>query len=192
MTWVDYVILAFLALGAWEGMRLGLIAGALSIVSYVIAWLAAVRFAVPLGTFLDQKLGLVQRLQTFAGAASPAVGHVLVQPVTPLLTRVVDDIAYVLVLIAVLLAASWVIRLIAHVPLGLLGGPNRLGGLLLGAARNAMFVLIVWALVAPYAVSAGAPIGPAVDHSRILHIANSFSSKLPAIGKLLPIGKVIG
>lgn len=191
MTWVDWLILAFLALGAWEGVRRGLVVGALTIVSYVAAWVIAARLSVPVGTFLDRRFGLVARFQSATRGALPAVGGLVVKPVTPLFTRVVDDIAYVLVVLAVLAAASIVVRAIAHLPLGLLAGPNRLGGLLLGAARNAIIVLIVWGLLAPYAVTAGPPIQGAVDHSRLLSTAARLTIRLPVVGGLLPVGRAV-
>lgn len=191
MTWVDWLIIVFLALGAWEGVRRGLLGGVLTIVSYVAAWVAAARLSVPFGTFLDHRLGLVARFQAATQAAAPAIGGLVVKPVTPLFTRVVDDIAYVLVLMGVLVAASLVLRVIAHLPLGLLAGPNRLGGLLLGAVRNAVIVLIVWGLVAPYAVSAGPPISTAVDHSQLLAAAAKLIVHLPVLGQRLPIGRAI-
>ncbi len=191
MTWVDWVIVVFLALGAWEGVRRGLVVGALTIVSYVVAWVLAARLSVPLGTYLDHRLGLVARFQAATAGAAPAIGGLVVKPVTPLFTRVVDDIAYVLVVLGVLAAASLVVRVIAHVPLGLIAGPNRLGGLLLGAARNAVIVLIVWGLVAPYAVTAGPPIQGAVDHSRLLAEAARITVHLPVVGSLLPVGRSV-
>lgn len=191
MTWVDWVILAFLAYGAWEGLRRGLLAGSLAIIAYAVAWMAATRFSVPFGTYLDHRLGLVARFQSATQSAAPALSGVLVKPVTPLLTRVVDDIAYGIVLVAILLVASMVVKVVARVPLGLLAAPNRLGGLLLGAARNALIVLILWAVLAPYAASAGPPIAPAVDGSRLLHMAAQLSTRLPVVGHLTPIGSVI-
>jgi uncharacterized membrane protein required for colicin V production len=191
VTWVDWVIVAFLALGAWEGLRRGLFAGALAIASYAVAWLAAARLSVPLGTFLDHRFGIVARLQSSVAAAAPGVGSLVVRPVAPVLTRVVDDIAYVLVLLAVLAAASVAVRVVSRLPLGLLAGPNRLGGLLLGAARNAVIVLIVWAVLAPYAVTAGPPISSAVDRSRLLAVAASLTARLPAVGALLPVGSAV-
>ncbi len=191
MTWVDWVILAFLALGAWEGMRRGLLVGGLTIVSYVVAWVVAVRLSVPFGTFLDRRLGLVSRFQAATVGAAPAIGGLVVKPVTPVFTRVVDDIAYVLIILAVMAAASMVVRVLAHLPMGLLAAPNRLGGLLLGAARNAVIVLIVWGLVAPYAVNAGPPISVAVDHSRLLAAAARVTVRLPVVGTLLPIGRTV-
>lgn len=191
MTWVDWVIVAFLAYGAWEGLRRGLLAGSLAIVAYAVAWFAATRFSVPLGTYLDHKFGLVARFQTAARTAAPAIGSAVVKPVTPLFTRVVDDVAYALVLIGVLVVASLIVKVVARVPLGLLAGPNRLGGLLLGAARNGLIVLIVWAVLAPYAVTAGPPIAPAVDHSTILRMAAHWTRRLPVVGHLMPIGSGI-
>lgn len=191
MTWVDWVIVAFLAYGAWEGLRRGLLAGSLAIIAYAVAWFAATRLSVPFGTYLDHKFGLVARFQSAARTAAPAIGGAVVKPVTPLFTRVVDDVAYALVLIGVLVVASMIVKVVAKVPLGLLAGPNRLGGMLLGAARNALIVLIVWAVLAPYAATAGPPIAPAFDGSRILHIAAHWSKRLPLVGHLMPIGTVI-
>jgi uncharacterized membrane protein required for colicin V production len=191
MTWVDWLIVGFLVLGAWDGLRRGLLAGGLSIAAYVVAWLAAARLSVPLGTYIDRRFGLVAGLERAANGAAPAIGSLVVKPVTPLFTRIVDGIAYVLVLAAVLVVASMVVRVAARLPLGLLSAPNRLGGFLLGAAKNALIVLIVWALVAPYAVSAGPPIAPAVDGSRLLALAARLTVRLPAIGHLLPVGSAV-
>jgi uncharacterized membrane protein required for colicin V production len=191
MTWVDWVILVFLALGAWEGLRRGLLVGALTIASYAVAWIVAVRLSVPFGTFLDHRFDLVSRLQAATEGAAPAIGGLVVKPVTPVLTRVVDDVAYVLIILGVLAAASLVLRALARLPMGLLAAPNRLGGFLLGAARNALIVLIVWGLVAPYAVNAGPPISSAVDHSRLLAAAARVTVRLPVVGALLPVGRSV-
>lgn len=188
MTWVDDVILVFLALGLLEGIRRGLLVGGLSVIGYIVAWVVATRENMALGTFLDQKFGIVGRLDAAAGSAAPALSGVVVRPINPVATRVVDDIAYVLLFLAVMIVASMVVRVVARVPLGLLSVPNRLGGAALGVARNALLVLVIWAIAAPYVVTPGGPMAHAVTHSQVLPILTTLAGHVPYVGHLLPVG----
>jgi uncharacterized membrane protein required for colicin V production len=188
MTWLDDVILVFLGLGLFEGLRRGLLVEGLTVVAYAAAWVVATRENVALGTYLDHRFGITGRLTSAAGSAAPALSSVVVRPIAPVVTRVVDDIAYGLLFVAVLLLASWVVRLLAHVPLGLLAAPNRLGGALFGAARNALLVLVIWAVAVPYLTTPGAPLAHAVAHSRVLPVLTHLAGFVPLVGHLLPVG----
>lgn len=188
MTWVDDVILVFLALGLLEGIRRGLLVGGLSVVGYIVAWVVATRENLAFGTFLDNKFGITGRLTSAVGTAAPALSGAVVRPITPVVTRVVDDIAYVALFLAIMIVASMVVRVIARVPLGLLSFPNRLGGAALGVARNALLVLVIWALAAPYLVTPGGPAANAVAHSRVLPVLTALAGRVPFVGHLLPVG----
>ena len=191
MTWVDDVILVFLALGLVEGLRRGLLAGGLAVIGYGVAWIVATRNNAAFGTFLDHRLGIAGRLTSAAGAAAPTLKGVVVRPIAPVVTRIVDDLAYIILFLVVMAVASMVVRLAARVPLGLLSFPNRLGGAALGIARNALVVLVIWALVAPYLITPGGPMAQAVSHSRVLPVLTALAGYVPFVGHLIPVGSHI-
>jgi len=117
MTWLDYAVIgvfaASLVLGAWRG----LVREALSILGWVIAFLAANLFAGPLG---------------------PAMPQVIPSPEL----RVAA--AYLLVFVGSLVAASLVALLLSKIVKAVgLGGTDRMLGALFGAARGLLIVVAV-------------------------------------------------
>lgn len=117
MTWLDYAVIgvfaASLVLGAWRG----LVREALSILGWVIAFLAANLFAGPLGPEMPQVI------------PSPEL-------------RVAA--AYLVVFVGSLVAASLVALLLSKIVKAVgLGGTDRMLGALFGAARGLLIVVAV-------------------------------------------------
>lgn len=117
MTWLDYAVIgvfaASLVLGAWRG----LVREALSILGWVIAFLAANLFAGPLGPEMPQVI------------PSPEL-------------RVAA--AYLVVFVGALVAASLVALLLSKIVKAVgLGGTDRMLGALFGAARGLLIVVAV-------------------------------------------------
>jgi uncharacterized membrane protein required for colicin V production len=184
MSWLDWVILAFVALGVWHGLRLGLIAEALAIAAYVVAWAVASRYDVPAGTFLADKLGIA--------AVGANLGHaaqgVTIAPVSPILTRATDDAAFVLLFLLTRFVIGLVARAAAALPLGLAGVPNRVLGGALGGVRNLVLVLIAWAVLSPYLVTGSGPLTGPVHASALLPLFANLTAHLPVIGAGSPVG----
>ncbi|MBC7802442.1 MAG: CvpA family protein [Candidatus Parcubacteria bacterium] len=121
MTWLDYAVVgvfaASLALGAWRG----LVREVLSILGWVIAFLAANLFAGPLGTLMPQAIP------------------------TPEL-RIAA--AFVAVFVAALVVATLLGLLVSRIVKAVgLGGLDRMLGMLFGAARG-LLILVAAALLA--------------------------------------------
>lgn len=65
MNWVDYLLIAILALGAWSGLSRGLVRSVLGLVSLGVGFLVALRYYVPAAQFLNERFGLVPVLSDF-------------------------------------------------------------------------------------------------------------------------------
>jgi hypothetical protein len=159
----------------------------LSLAAYGAAWYAASRLSLPLGRYLQARLGWASPT-ALAPVLPPAWAHAA----QPVVAQAVTDLAYVLLFLGVLAGASALVRLIEHMPLGLLRWPNRLGGALFGGLRNALLVALAWALAAPYALAAGGGVTHAVERSRLLAQLGHLVAHLPALGHLLFTGVRLG
>src|SRR5271154_5213395 len=115
MTWLDYAVIgvfaASLAVGAWRG----LVREVVSILGWVIAFLAANLFAGPLGAAMPQAIPTPELRVAAAFVAVFACSLIVTSLVGLLLAKIVN-------------AAG-------------LGGLDRLLGALFGAARGALIVL---------------------------------------------------
>ncbi len=115
MTWLDYAVIgvfaASLGLGAWRG----LVREVISILGWVIAFLAANLFAGPLGAAMPQAIPTPELRVAAAFVAVFAGSLVVTTLVGLLLSKIVNAVG--------------------------LGGLDRLLGALFGAARGALMVL---------------------------------------------------
>jgi membrane protein required for colicin V production len=116
----DLLTLGLLGLLTWSGYRRGLVREAAGLAAFVLGFMLAVRLAGPLGRWLA----------TVLPSLSPTAAHVSAFVAVVLLAGITVDAA------ALLLSGA-----ISRVPV--VGGLNRLGGLLAGAA---LAVLVIWLL----------------------------------------------
>ncbi len=65
MNWVDYVLLAILALSAWGGLVQGFSRSALGVVAVGVGLFVAFKYYRPVGTYLDEQFDLGARLESF-------------------------------------------------------------------------------------------------------------------------------
>lgn len=122
VSWIDLVILAVVALGAWRGFVTGAILEVARIVGLVIAFVAAVQLMDTAGLFTAGLFGLSEQM-------APLVGFVVV---------------FLGVMAAVTITARIIQYVIGKVKLG---GLNKLAGGAIGAAKSALLVSILLLMV---------------------------------------------
>jgi membrane protein required for colicin V production len=152
VTLYDLVVALFIALLVYRGFRAGLVASLLAWVACGLGLLLAFRFdGVVAGWFAHN--------HTFA----PTTWRVL---------------AFVVILIVVEIAAGWLAtrlsRTLARIPI--LGGLNRLGGVLAGAV---LALIAVWLVTAAllFAPPSLVPFSGAVHHSETVHLMRSLTPR---------------
>jgi uncharacterized membrane protein required for colicin V production len=186
VNWLDYVILAYMALGAWLGLRMGLLATIASLVAYGAGLVTAARFGDPLLAAANARWDLAGRFGHWLGTARAPVPVLLPLyrsqlgvgggPVSP---AAVDAAAAGLILHY---AAFAVVFIVAHAivwailaaflvhaphrgPAGLL---NAVLGLCAGAAERAVVAAVLLGLLASMgAIAALAPLSQAIAGSRL-------------------------
>jgi uncharacterized membrane protein required for colicin V production len=186
MNWLDDLILAYMVVGAWFGLRLGLVGTVASLAAYAAALAAAVRLGDPLLAAANACWDLTGHLARWlAGAAAPVpvllppyrtqLGVAAAAPDPAALERaaaalILHYAAFALVFLATR-AAAWAILgpVVARAPRG---GPagfvNAILGLCAGAAERAAVAAVLLGLVASMgAIAALAPLSRAVAASRL-------------------------
>lgn len=183
MTWVDWVIVVFVALGVARGFRSGFLSEAVAIAAYVLAWVVAIRFSAPLGTELADRLGV-------AGLAvhTTVTGGLGVSPVSPFFTRLADDAAFVILFLLCRAIVGMFAGYLSRLQLGAVGSLNRVFGGGLGGLRNFVVVLILWTVLAPYLVRAGGPSATSLHASAILPFLAQLTAHIPLVGPAAPVG----
>lgn len=143
MPYVDPILLAVLALAAWQGYRRGFLRSLAGLVSYGLGFLLAWRYSPALAGWLDDRWHLTGRIteQWPVPAPPPAVGGLwpdLAWPAAtaaPAASLIVRGISFLLLFIFIVIAIRWLAGLVTgavrHTPLGSL---NRLAGLVAGVA----------------------------------------------------------
>ncbi len=186
MNWLDYLLIAYFLLGAWVGLRMGLLATLASLAAYLVGLIAADRLGGPVLAIADahwhltasfghwlattgapvqvmlplyrSQLGIAAGGVSAAAADRAAAGLIL------------HYAAFALVFIAGH-AVAWAVLggLVARAPRrGPAGFANTLLGLCAGALERAVVAAIVLGLVVSMgAIAALAPLSQAVAASRI-------------------------
>ncbi len=219
MNWLDWLIIAIIVLSVLRGWRLGLVTSVARLAGILTGLVVAITYRHDLVEYLTTKwdlgekmLPLVNGLLKFwspaAGSAPlfvPPGGLTTTVPFNPyqldqiggyLARTIAAGVLEALSFLVLLLAVVWLINLAARLltgitdacPLGLL---NRLGGLLFGAAKGLVVVVIVLALMLPFQQPLSVPGaqpesagtgGKAFGESKLLPYFNPF---LEAIGRPL-------
>ena len=152
VTVYDIAVVAVVVLLAWRGFRVGLLSALLTWVALGVGLVLALRFDRVVG-------GWISHVHEFA----PTTQRVL---------------AFVAILVVVEIAVGWLAgrlsRLLSHIPV--LGGANRLAGLLLGAL---LAVATVWLVTAALlALPSALPLlSNPVRHSETAHLLRSLTPR---------------
>lgn len=172
MSWVDYALLAILALSAWGGLVQGFFRSALGVVVVGLGMFAAFKYYRPVGDYLDRRYdlgaGLENLISGWLGGAGPAVAPdvlpgtaardfegfsgLLDQFLAGQLDGLGQAVTWALApaalsvvsFLAVFILAAWLGGLVlSRIPrLPLLGPIDRAGGFVFGLARGFVYGLI--------------------------------------------------
>ena len=125
-SWIDVGIALFVAFGAFRGLRRGLVREGMAFAGLAAGIVLGARWSGQVAAFLR-----------------PLIGE----------GPIVDALAYVLVVLAVLAAATVVTVILRRLMgLVLLGSLDRLGGLLFGAAQGALLAAVALVLLVRYPI----------------------------------------
>ena len=146
----DVIVIAFIALLAYRGLRAGLIRALLAWVGFVAGLVLAFGFDGIVGNWLSH-------LHDFGAETRRILAFVVI---------------LLVVVVAVRLLASLLSRILAHIPI--VAGLNRLGGLLLGALLALIPVWLVTAalLLAPHWLPS---LAGTVNHSATAHLLRTLT-----------------
>ena len=127
LTTLDFIILVFVGLGVWRGMRTGALRQLVGTVGLVVALLAGALLMRPVGVLVVQSLGLAERL-------TPVLG-------------------FVVVFTAVLAAAAVIAQLLKKTLVALrLGAVDQLAGAGIGGLRAVLGLSILLLITGPIAL----------------------------------------
>lgn len=157
MTWIDWIIAAFVLFGAFQGLRRGLLSAVIGLLAVLIAYLAASIWYHPAGAFVQRTL------------------------------RLDAPWAAVTAFTAILLVAYGVVSAIAMTSFGFRNpsGLSRVLGLAVGAVKGGLLAtaLLIVALASPSAE----PIRRDVDRSAVTPaIVSMYHAGLRAAAQVLP------
>ncbi len=179
MNWLDWVLLVIIILSAWQGLRKGFLAGIARLLGLVLGLAAAFAGYGALADYLDRQWGWGNAIAAFfaehlpqgvlqvlydrlpLAGDYPAVilpEQVIIEEMLAAAHGVADFIlniiAFTMLFLVVFLLVVLVMRIFAGaVEHSFLSPLDRLGGLLLGAARGILVVIIVAVLLEPVLAS---------------------------------------
>lgn len=154
MNVVDWIVLAYLAIGLLNGWRRGLLSLVIIIAGYAVAYLVARQFYVPLATLADARI-LPTMLRTPMGSVAAKLAPGAVQAIAFLFILFVVDI------VVGLIAAPFVGA--NRIPV--VGSLNRAGGALLGLAEHGFIVVVLLNVVVAVLGGSLGPVKTLVQHS---------------------------
>lgn len=172
MNWLDWLIIAVLALSAFQGMRHGLVAGVAKLAGVLIGLWVAVNYYRPFAQYLsgqwnmeEKILPLVDGVLRFWLPSKDAVPPNL-PPGTPVANQlnplgdyfgrmfsslVLDALSFLILLLITVWAVNLVGRILSRIAdFALMGPLNHLGGLFFGAARGLLLVVVILTLLSPF------------------------------------------
>lgn len=216
LNWLDWLIIAVVALSALQGLRYGLVASVAKLAGILIGLGVAFTYYRPFAEYLSTQwnmgkkiLPLVEGLlkylpsiNTVPPALSPgkltSTGMLAANQLNPFgdyLTRVfASGVLEALSFLVLLLATVWVVNLAGRIltsiaNITLMGPLNHLGGLVFGAAKGFLVVMIVLTLISPFQLSyltpGASPPRGAFQDSKLLPyfepLFNAINRPLPGI-----------
>ena len=126
MNWLDWVLLAIIAISAFMGMKVGLIRAALGFVAMVIGWIFAGQISDKVGGLFDSSLSN----DTIATVATFAVLMIAVISISSLITKIIKPIMAIFTL-----GLSSMVDKLGGLALGLLLGFAIVGVVIIAGAR---------------------------------------------------------
>ncbi|NLY53151.1 MAG: CvpA family protein [Firmicutes bacterium] len=137
--WLDWVLLAILALSILEGFRQGLVKQALGFAGLFISLFLAGRWSPVVANWLNNSFNISSWLQR---SFFPVFGDYRLEPI------VLSVLSYLLVWLAVSIAIRLLGAFLDSVTrLPLISSANKLGGAILGALKGGVIVFIVASLI---------------------------------------------
>lgn len=187
MNWLDWLIIAVLALSAFQGLRYGLLASVAKLAGILIGLGVAFTYYRPFAEYLSARWNMEEKIlplvegivkfwfptiNTVPPALPPgkltSAGILIANPANPFgdyLARLfASGVLEAMSFLALLLATAWAVNLAGRVftkiaDISFLGPLNHLGGLFFGAVRGLVLVMIVLTLISPFQRSSLLPGG---------------------------------
>ncbi len=207
MNWLDWLILAILAFSAAQGMRYGLVGSVAKLAGILVGFGVAITYCRDLAAYLTVQwnleeiiLPLAKKLLGFwfplkstvpdkiVSTGSPATGQIypFSNYADYAAAALASTILNALCFLALLLAIVWAVNLAGFIltriaAIAFLGPFNRLGGLLFGAVKGLVVVMIVLTLMSPFQRLDSLPDSSSVTPGATQSKGNAFSGS-----KLLP------
>lgn len=166
MNWLDWLILAILTFSAWQGLRYGLVGSVAKLAGILAGFVVAVTYYQELAAYLTAHWNLAEKILPLAKKilvfwfpvkTTPAAGQI--SPLTSYADYAASALAATIVnalcFLALLFITVWAVNLAGFIltkvaALAFLGPFNRMGGLLFGAVKGLVVVMIVLTLLAPF------------------------------------------
>ncbi len=173
MNWIDYAIIAILALGAVTGLRKGLISSLSSIVCLLVSIMVAKTYYREVTVFLVENTPLEEKIRGFLvdkalvkNLILAPTGESTVFSITSSFTSDLNSFVTVLIINAISIITIFLIaRIILGIAEGLLVGivnvpglreVNSIGGAIVGTAKNILVLMLIFTIITP--VSAMKPL----------------------------------
>lgn len=143
MNLLDWIIIAYAALGALSGFRRGFVALAISLAGYILAYMAARAYYQPVDRYLNSHYHLAAKIAS--------AGHN-----TSFAATAGSDIVSALSFLAILVVVEVVVSVIAggfsarRLKIPVIGLANRLMGLVLGTGEHLFIATLALIVLAPF------------------------------------------
>ena len=189
MNWVDYAIIAVLAIGIISGMRKGLIMSISSIICLLASIMVAKTYYKAVTIFIVENTSLEEKITGFLSEKAfvrnmilAPTGDSAVFSISKNFTSDLNAFITVLIINAIsVLAIFLAARLILGLAEGLLAGAvempglrevNRLGGAFVGLVKNVLIIMLIFTVITP--ASAIKPLAPLADGIEASTLAKYF------------------
>jgi uncharacterized membrane protein required for colicin V production len=205
VNWLDWLIIAIIALSAFQGLRRGLLASLAGLAGTLAGLFVAYTYHGQLAEYLAANWHLEEKIKPLimqlfkiwtpsheavqsatlpfklisSGGATgqlPNIGDYLANSFTSMLLEVICFLGLWLITTWVINLAGSVLTRVAQ--LSLLGTPNRLGGLLFGAVRGLAVVIIILVLLGPFQSFISSPGSPPGTPGDTLHRSSAFEESI--------------
>ncbi|MGE5630592.1 MAG: CvpA family protein [Caulobacteraceae bacterium] len=185
MNWVDYVIIVFLLLGLFMGMKKGLIMSLSNVACIIISIIVAKNYYKLVSVFLIQNTPIEEKIAKFLSDKNFAKSLMAVPSGVSTVfssssnfTSDLNSFVSILILNAIsVLVVFLIVRLILGFVEGFLAGIvevpgfrelNRLGGGLVGCAKNVIILMLIFTVATPIsAMQLFTPLGEGIKSSVI-------------------------
>lgn len=166
MNWVDYGIIAILALGVITGLRKGLIMSVSSIVCLLVSIMVAKTYYKAVTIFLVENTSLEEKITGFLSEKA-FVRNMILAPegdsavfsISNSFSSDLNSFVTVLIINAIsVLLVFLAVRLLLGIAEGLLAGAvevpglrevNKIGGALVGFAKNVLILMLIFTIITP-------------------------------------------